>query len=151
MQDVMQQQQLTRSVTLTLPEPLYRRLQSRARGAARPIDQIAVQILSRAIPPAVEEDLPSHLRIELQAMEHLSDDALWQIAQSTMNPDKVALYDVLLERHQMGSITPEGQEMLTRLREEGEALMLRKAHAYVLLQSRGHRFPSPERLHNPSP
>ena len=54
-----------------------------------------------------------------------------------MNPDKVVLYDVLLERHQAGSLTPEGREELTRLREAADALMLRKAHAYALLQRAG--------------
>jgi len=84
-------------------------------------------------------------------MEHLSDEALWQIAESTVNRDKVALYDVLLERHQAGTLTPEGQEWLIRLREEAEALMLRKAHAYTLLQSRGHKLPSLQDLRTQTP
>jgi len=79
-------------------------------------------------------------------MDDLSDEALWQIAQSTMNRDKVAIYDVLLERNQASSLTPEGQEWLTRLRKEADSLMLRKAHAYALLQSRGHKLPSLEEL-----
>lgn len=66
-------------------------------------------------------------------MGHLSDDSLWQIVGSAMNPDNVAFYDVLLERHQTGDLTVEGQEWLARLREEADALMLRKAHAYALL------------------
>ena len=37
-----------------------------------------------------------------------------------MNPDKVALYDVLLERLQDHTLTPEGREWLARLREEAD-------------------------------
>jgi len=96
--------------------------------------------------PKVEEDLPPALRAELETMSALSDEAIWQIAQSKMNKDKVALYDVLLERQKSGALTPEGQEWLTRLREEGEALTLRKAHAYALLKSRGHETPSLDEL-----
>lgn len=136
-----------RTVTLKLPEHLYERLETKARAATSSVDEIVVQALARSLPPLVEKDLPQPLQAELEAMDHLSDEALWQIAESTMNRDKVALYDVLLERHQAGTLTPEGQEWLTRLREEAEVLMLRKAHAYALLQSRGHKLPTVEELH----
>ncbi|PKO20674.1 MAG: hypothetical protein CVU38_18860 [Chloroflexi bacterium HGW-Chloroflexi-1] len=135
------------TITLTVPETLYTRLQTQARTTARSVEEVAARTLARRLPPPVEEDLPPALRAELKAMGHLSDDSLWQIAGSAMNPDKVALYDVLLERHQTGALTVEGQEWLARLREEADALMLRKAHAYALLQSRGRKLPSLEELH----
>jgi hypothetical protein len=139
------------TITLTVPEALYRRLETQARTAARSVEEVAARALTRNLPPPVEDDLPPTLRAELKAMSRLSDESLWRIAESTMNPDKVALYDVLLERHQTGALTPEGQEWLTRLREEADALMLRKAHAYALLQSRGRRLPSLEALHTRRP
>lgn len=73
-------------------------------------------------------------------MTLLSDVSVLQIARSRMNEDKVALYDVLLDRNQDGTLTMEGRELLRGLREEADALMLRKAHAYALLKSRGHRL-----------
>jgi hypothetical protein len=135
-----------RTVTLELPEYIYERLEMQAQATTRSVDQVVVQTLARSLPPPVEKDLSPELRAELGAMEDLSDEALWQITQGTMNRDKVALYDVLLERRQAGTLTPEGQEWLTRLREESEVLMLRKAHAYALLQSRGHELPALEEL-----
>jgi hypothetical protein len=140
-----------RTVTLKLPEHLYDQLETQARAATRSVDEIVVQSLARSLPPPMEKDLPLSLQTELEAMGHLSDEALWRIAESAMNRDKVALYDVLLERHQASTLTPEGQEWLTRLREEAEALMLRKAHAYALLQSRGHKLPTLEELHDQTP
>jgi len=134
------------AITLTLPDRLYRRLNIQARMVTRSIGEIVVQTLERSLPPPVEDDLPIAIQAELEAMSNLSGEALWQIARSSMNRDKVALYDVLLERHQIGALTHEGQEWLTNLREEAEALMLRKAHAYALLQSRGHQLPSLEEL-----
>jgi hypothetical protein len=110
------------------------------------VNEVVVQTLTRGLPP-VEDDLPPATQVELKAMAQLSDEALWQIAQGSMNHDKVALYDVLLERYQAGTLTPEGRELLTHLREEAEALLLRKAHAYALLQGRGHQLPSLEELH----
>ncbi len=135
------------TLTMTLPQQLYERLQDQAQAGARSVDEVIAEALTRSLPPEVEADLPPALHRELEAMAHLSDAALWQIAQATMNPDKVAFaevshpYDVLLERNRDGTLTPEGRAWLTRLRDEAEALTLRKAHAYALLQSRGHRVP----------
>jgi hypothetical protein len=47
-----------------------------------------------------------------------------------------------LDRHQSGTLTPEGQAWLDTLRNEADALMLRKAQAYALLKSRGHKLPT---------
>ena len=136
-----------RTVTLTLSEELYEQLEAQAQAEARSVNEMVVQTLTRSLPP-IEDDLPAATQVELKALAHLADETLWQIAQSSMNHDKVALYDVLLERHQAGSLTPEGRDLLTQLREEAETLMLRKAHAYALLQSRGHQLPSLEELHS---
>jgi len=134
------------TITLGLPEVIHRQLERQARAKARPIEEVAIQVLTRNMPPPVEDDLPVSLRVELNAMRRLSDQSLWDIAAGMMNPDKVALYDVLLERLQDQTLTPEGREWLARLREEADTLMLRKAHAYALLKSRGHTLPALEEL-----
>jgi hypothetical protein len=87
----------------------------------------------------------------LNALERLSDEALWAIARSTANDDKIALYDVLIERQNAHTLTTEGRHLLTQLRDEADALMLRKAHAYVLLQRRGYTLPSLDELHAQTP
>jgi uncharacterized protein (DUF2267 family) len=134
------------TITLGLPEIVRKQLESQARAKARPIEEVALQALTRSLPPPVEDDLPASLRAELKAMSRLSDQSLWDIAAGTMNPDKVALYDVLLERLQDQTLTSEGREWLARLRDEADTLMLRKAHAYALLKSRGHMPPALEEL-----
>jgi hypothetical protein len=137
---------MTGTITLTLPEPIYKQLQNQAKITSRSLDEIASQLFMRSLPPPVEEDLPPSYRIELESMPHLSDEVLWQIAQSTMNQDKVAFYDILLERHKAEKLTPIGRQWLTQLREEAEQLMLRKAHAYAILKNRGHQLPTLEEL-----
>jgi len=138
------------TITLTLPEPIYQHLQQKAQITASPLNEVVFQILSQSMPPEVEEDLPFNYRIELESMAHLSDEVLWQMAESTMNQDKVALYDTLLARHKANNLTSTGKEWLTKLREESEQLMLRKAHAYLILKSRGHQLPSLDELHEQS-
>lgn len=136
----------TRTRTVEIPETLYNHFEAQAQAKKRSVDDWVVDTLSLHAPPTVEDDLPHRLRAELQAMEVLSDAALWAIGRSKMNEDKVALYDILLERNQLDGLTTEGQELLSTLREEAEYLMIRKAHAYALLQSRGHTIPSIQEL-----
>jgi hypothetical protein len=129
--------------SITIPKTLYQQLTRQAQQANRSIDELVQQTLSEHMPDAAgEEKLPDNLRQELDAMSHLSDDALWQIAESGLNADKVAMYDLLLERRRENSLTAAGQTMLDQLREETDALTLRKAHAYLLLKNRGYQLPT---------
>jgi hypothetical protein len=131
----------THTITVTVPEDVYAQLEAQARTTARSVDDLVTQTLVRALPPQVEGDLPPSVQVELQAMAHLSDEALWAIAGSTANDDKQALYDLLIERQNTGSLTTEGRRMLAQLREDTDALMVRKGHAYALLHSRGYTLP----------
>lgn len=130
------------SITLTLPEGLYTQLEAQAQTETRSIHDLVVETLVRHTAPPIASDLPLELQAELKAMAALSASALWTIAESTMNPDKVALYDLLLERQQDGALTIEGRDLLEQLREEADFLMVRKAHAYALLKSKGHKLPT---------
>jgi hypothetical protein len=136
---------MTHSLTVTLPDYLYRQLQRQAQVVNRPLNEVAATALESLVVP-VEDDLPPGLQAELSAMVYLSDDALWQMAGSVMNKDKLALYDLLLERRRSGTLTPEGQAWLDTLRDEADALMLRKAQAYALLKSRGYKLPTLDEL-----
>ena len=135
-----------RTITVTVPEEVYAQLEAKARTTARSVGDLVAQTLARALPHQVEEDLPPSVQAELQAMAQLSDEALWVIAGSTANEDRQALYDLLIERHNAGSLTMEGQHMLVQFREEADALLVRKAHAYALLHSRGYTLPALDAL-----
>ena len=140
-----------RTITVTLPEDVYTQLEARARSNARSVDDVVAQTLALGLPPSPERDLPSSIQAELHAMVHLSDEALWAVARSTANDDKIALYDLLIERQQSGVLTTEGRKVLTQLREEADALMVRKAQAYAILHSRGYTLPTLDELHAQQP
>jgi hypothetical protein len=135
-----------RTITVTLPETVYEQLENEARVTARSVDDLVAQSLVRSLPFAPEPNLPANVQAELNAMEQLSDTSLSTIARSTANDDTIALFDLLSERQQEGTLTLEGRQRLHRLREELDALMLRKAHAFALLQRRGYTLPSLEEL-----
>lgn len=139
-----------RTITVTIPEMLFLQLEAAARSSAQSLDEVVAQSLERAIPPHLVALLPSDLQAELDAMEQLSDEALRAIAYSLAPPDRGAQMDTLIALKQDGVITPEQQAQLTTLRTEAEALMVRKAHAFVLLKSRGHTPPPLDQLPVPT-
>jgi hypothetical protein len=83
-------------------------------------------------------------------MEQLSDEALRAIALSMAPAERGAQMDDLIALKQSGAITPEQQAQLSGLSAESEALMVRKAHAFALLKSRGHTPPTLDQLPVPS-
>ena len=136
--------------TVIVSDSLYQQLRRQAQETQRSVDDLVEQTLQRHLSSPIASNLPPEIQAELKALEDLSDDALWQIAESKMNPDKVAMYDALLERQKLDTLTPEGYAWLKKLRQEADALMLRKAHAYVLLKNRGHQLPTLEELQQQS-
>lgn len=139
-----------RTITVTIPETLYLQIEAAARSSAQSVDAVVAQSLERTIPPHLVALLPAGLRAELDAMEHLSDEALRAIAHSMAPSERGAQMDALIAHKQDGTLTPMQQEQLTALRAESEALMVRKAHAFALLKSRGHTLPPLDQLPVPS-
>lgn len=139
-----------RTITVTIPEMLFLQLEAAARASARSLDSVVAQSLERVIPPHLVALLPHDLQAELDAMEHLSDEALRAIAYSTAPADRLAQMDTLIAFKQAGTITTDQQAQLSVLRAEAEALMVRKAHAFVLLKSRGYPPPSIDQLSVPT-
>ena len=131
----------TRTITISLPEEIYEQLEAQAQHSARSINDVVLQTLSHAQAPSPEEDLPVALQNELRAMEELSNEALWAIAGSRANPSSITLFDGLVDRQELETLTQEDRIVLTQLRNEMEALMVRKAHAYALLHSRNGNLP----------
>lgn len=139
-----------RTVTVTLSEELYARLESQAQHVARPVGEVVAQTLARGLLAVEDPELPPAAHAALSAMESLADTTLWEIAGSTASSDTVAVYDLLSDRLDDGTITIEGRQLLQNLRDEFDLLTLRKAHAYALLKRRGHTLPSLEELTVPT-
>jgi hypothetical protein len=130
------------TVTLQLPESLYRRLANTANATRRSLEEVLLQALRVGSPPAWD-DVPPEFQADLAAMDRLDDEALWRLVRSRMTPAAVQRYDLLLERHRNGTLTDAERSELGVLRSEADRFMLRKAHAAVLLRWRGHDVSAP--------
>jgi len=70
-------------VTLTISAHIYDQARRAAEETDQPIEQILRQHLEDAFSPPLPE-LPPDEQAELDALAHLSDDALWTIAREQM-------------------------------------------------------------------
>jgi hypothetical protein len=129
---------------------LYLQLEAVARSSAQSLDAVVAQSLERSIPPHLAALLPAALQAELAAMEHLSDEALRAIATSSEPAERCHRVNELIALRDAGTITEGQTAQLIALRAEAEALMVRTAHAFVLLKSRGHAPPAIDQLPVPT-
>ena|SRR5687767_15805648 len=124
------------SVTLTIPEHLYNQARRLAEKKSVPIEQLLVHQLEAIF---VElPSLPSDEQSELEALTHLSDQALWTIAREQMPEEIQQRMQSLMTANNLGTISTSERDELTTLVEQGQRLMLRKAKAMALLTERGH-------------
>jgi hypothetical protein len=68
------------AITVELPEEVYERVKRTARGMRRPVEQALVRIVKAAMPSL--DKVPPEYRPELEALEPLSDEELWRVAES---------------------------------------------------------------------
>lgn len=128
------------TITLDIPDNLYRQLRRQAQLNRQSVDELAQATLSRFLPAmmAVEADLPLVLQVELNAMEQLSDAALWSLARGQMGSQEQAELAMLGELQGGRELTAVEQQRQNELLEQYDEIVLRRAHAAILLQARGH-------------
>ena len=131
-------------VTLTLPAHIYDRVRQAAEASDQPIERVLLQHLEEAFSPPLPALLPDE-QAELDALAHLSDDALWTIAREQMPEDRQVRLQALMDRNSQEALEETEQGELSSLVEQSQRLMLRKAQAAALLAGRGHQV-SPQML-----
>jgi hypothetical protein len=129
---------MTDQIILAVPEDISARARQIAETVARSAEQILLDHLKTlSVPLPV---LPPDTQAELDALQHLSDDALWTIANAQMPQDVQARAYALLDKNSRGVITDAEHAELEILVERADRLMLRKAEAAALLRQRGYSF-----------
>lgn len=123
---------------LTVPDDIYRRARRIAERSKQPVDTVLIEHL-RTLPPAMPILAPEE-ESELEALRHLSDDALWTIARERSHAEENARLQHLMDKNTQETISSYEMNELEQLVERGEKLMLRKSQASPLLAQRGHRI-----------
>jgi hypothetical protein len=128
------------AITLNIPQSLYHRAQRLSEARDLPIEQVILNQLEASMVEIPK--LPPDEQAELDALTHLSDEALWTIAREQMQPERQARMQILMNRNNFGTITDDEHGELTQLVDQGQRLMLRKGKAMALLTERGHTIHS---------
>src|SRR4051812_9037167 len=87
-------------LTLELPADVYERVRRAAKGMKQPVEQALVTIVKAATPSL--EKVPAEYRAELEALEDLSDGALWKVTESILSPARGRRLASLLDKSQRG-------------------------------------------------
>lgn len=127
---------MTQTVTLTLPDAVYYKLNRAAQLTYRSIDDIVATTVDAVL--VSDMDLPEALEAELTAMRMFSDDALWAAVHPSMSASqqqRLAQLNTLSKERPLTQ--PEQAEQATLL-DAYNLSTLRRAQALALLKQRGH-------------
>lgn len=130
------------SFTLTVPDEMVKAAQQIAETTSQPLEVVLLSRLKSALPLP---PLPPDEEAELQALHHLSNDALWTIAREQMPDEQQTQMQALMGKNSLGTISPDEYIALEGLVDRGQRLMLRKSEAAAILTRRGYKV-SPKDL-----
>jgi hypothetical protein len=123
------------TVTLELPADIEMSARQIARATSQPFETVLMERLKTAFALPV---LAPDEEAELQALQQLSDDALWTIARDQLPADIQARMQLLMDKISRNTVTPTEYEEQSGYVERGQRLMLRKSEAAAILTRRGY-------------
>jgi predicted transcriptional regulator len=129
----------SQTITLELPEPLYRTVCTLAQVTKRPLAEILQESLAHALPPL--DDVPPEEAEILARMSTMDDAALWQASTVAMPESQQEALHALLDGQSAGELLPADAVRLQDLIDEYGRLLVRQAHAWLLLARRGYTIP----------
>ena len=129
----------SQSITIELPEHLYRSARHLAQATQRPLADILQESLSHTLPPL--DDVSPDEAEALAQLSTLDDADLWREAQASLPAAQQTELEELLVRQGAGKLDEEEQAQLQALQAEYGRLLVRKSHAWLLLARRGYKVP----------
>jgi plasmid stability protein len=120
-------------VNLTMPAPLFGRIQQRAAQANRSVEDEAVRILASSVP---DEKLSSEYEDLLASLCHLDNDELRRAAQSSMAADLAQELENLHLKRQREGLSESDSQRTAELIRVYERCMLVRAKAGALMIER---------------
>jgi plasmid stability protein len=124
-----------KTMTISVPDVLYYRIQERADAEGRSMETEVVDLIAKGLP---DERLPPELEAELAQLALLSDERLWKAARTRFSKKKAARLESLHFKMQRELISDAEMQEESALIRETERVMLVRAHAAVLLKERGY-------------
>ncbi|MBK9091811.1 MAG: hypothetical protein WAW03_04595 [Anaerolineae bacterium] len=124
------------TITLRLPEMLYRQVEHRAQRMRRSVEDELIIVVSTALPTT--DDLPLDIAGDLAQLTFLTDAELWQAAQTTLPSRDSERMQALMFKRQRDELTVAEEREAQRLAHRADRTMLVRSQAAALLKDRGH-------------
>lgn len=128
------------TTTVSVPEPLFRKLKRAAEVTYRPVEEIVAATLNAALPEPA--NLPPELAEELASMHLLSDDALRAATAPSLSPSEQQRLGQLDHLAGERTLTEAEKAEQKRLLLAYHRSVLRRAQALAILNQRGHPLPT---------
>lgn len=128
-------------ITIDLPGPIAEQLEEEAIRQKVSIRELVRELVLEhwsGLPA-----LPDDVEAELAAFHQLSDDVLWLIARTTLTPEEQRELAELNDTAQSRSLTDDEYNRREALLDTYDRMMVRRAQAAYLLQSRGYDLSDP--------
>src|SRR5262245_19440261 len=109
-------------LSVELPEDIYEHVRRAAKGMKQPVEKALANIVKASTPSL--KKVPLEYRPQLEAMEDLEDEELWEIANSRPAPAEERRLSKLLDKNQRGKLSDRERHALTGLRAGADRLML---------------------------
>ena len=129
------------TLTVSLPEPVYRYLKQVASATRRPVEQVAQESIVGNLPPSVVT-MPAEMQGELLSYQGMPLEELQRIATGQMPLAQQVRHQQLLDKNADSGLTPAERDELAESRTLADRLMLRKAYAWAVLRWRGQAVPA---------
>jgi hypothetical protein len=136
---------MSQTITVNLPDTLYRQLERAAELSQQPTETIVVQSLAHSLPPLLEE-IPSQYQPDVYPLLEMSDAELQQEMSRVFPGEHWAEYQALLDKKKQTPLTAQEEARLNALRHEANTFTFRRGYAAVLLKRRGYHLPTLEEL-----
>ena len=131
-------------ITLELPSPIAEQLEEEASRQKIDVRDLVRELILdnwSGLPL-----LPDDVETELAAFHKLSDDVLWLVARTTLSPEEQEELADLNDEAQSRNLT-DGEEVRREvLLDTYDRVMIRRAQAAAILQSRGYDLSDPSVL-----
>lgn len=124
------------TITLRLPEMLYRQVEHRAQRMRRSVEDELIIVVSTALPTT--DNLPLDIAGDLAQLTFLTDAELWQAAQTTLPSRDSERMQALMFKRQRDELTVAEEREAQRLAHRADRTMLVRSQAAALLKDRGH-------------
>jgi plasmid stability protein len=127
---------IMRTVTIELPDEVYKELEARAKERQRTVEAELVQVVSKAVP--VGEKIASELEAKIEKLQSLDNESLLKTVKPTMSKRSSQRLANLNYKRQSEGLTSDEENEAAKLLTQYEHSILIRAHVLKLLKERGY-------------